>query len=250
MAYPQLDSNKPSRRRGRIRVRWQHVLIATFLAGAYLWNTAPSTSDFQSRVNTLVVSRGDAVLAPGDIPPILADAIVATEDERYFSHHGLDVIGLLRASQYDLLHHCLCEGGSTITQQLVKDLYLSGSDRGWDKLTDMVLAIKVETEQGKRVILADYLSEILVGENQYGVASGACTYFGIGLGQLDLAQYAMLAGLPQAPNFYDPFVNPGQARLRRHQVLESMLSEGDITPSRLAGADSESLPTRAHASHC
>src|SRR2546430_10954577 len=97
------------------------------------------------------------MLGENDVPPLLADAVVATEDERFYSHHGIDSIGLSRALLYDVTNLCLCQGGSTITAQLAKDIYLGGSDRGYNKVKDMALAIKIERVLTKRQILADYL---------------------------------------------------------------------------------------------
>ena len=105
------------------------------------------------------------------MPDLLAQAVVATEDSRFYSHHGLDTVGLARAVVYDATNRCLCEGGSTITQQLVKQLYLNNSDRGRDKVIDMVLALKVEQVLSKQQIMADYLSEIATGFGRYGVAA-------------------------------------------------------------------------------
>lgn len=234
------------------RVRGVALRIALVAAVALVasWVLSPGVADVQTRVATYVAEHGGTLLQPGDIPPILAEAAVATEDERFYSHHGVDVIGLGRALGDDLTHLCLCQGGSTITEQLVKDVYLRGSDRGLDKIEDMVLAVKVETVLGKRQILADYLSEIPTGPGLYGVVPAACRYFSSSLDGLDLAQDALLAGLTQAPSIYDPLLDPGAARARRHVVLAAMLDDGDITAGRLAAADAEPLAVRAGPATC
>ena len=133
----------------------------------------------------------------------------------------------------------MCEGGSTITEQLVKDVYLNGSDRGYNKLEDIVLALKVEGVIGKDQIMADYLSEITTGYGKFGVTAAACAYFQAPLGSLTLAQYALLAGVTQAPSIYDPTIDPDAARARRSQVLDSMLADRYITAAQAAAADAE-----------
>ena len=171
-----------------------------------LWVSTPSGDDIQSRVIKLTNAYGVALLSEDEIPPILAKAVVATEDERFYSHHGIDTIGVGRAALYDITHDCLCQGGSTVTEQLVKDVYLNGSDAGYNKVVDVVLALKVELVISKQRILADYLSEIPTGANRYGVSAAACAYFQAPLGSLTLSQYALLAGVTQAPSVYDPTI--------------------------------------------
>ncbi len=165
--------------------------------------------------------------------------MVAIEDERFYQHHGIDSVGLGRAVLYDVTNFCLCQGGSTITEQLVKDVYLGGSDRGYNKLQDMALALKVERILSKRRIMADYLSEITTGFGRYGVTAAACAYFQAPLKDLTLGQYALLAGVTQAPSVYDPTVNPGAARDRRSQVLAQMLAEHYVTRAQAASANEE-----------
>ncbi len=204
-----------------------------------MWVWTPPANDIQQRVRALTDRYGVALLAPEQVPPTLAQAVVATEDERFYSHHGIDSIGLARALLYDVTNLCLCQGGSTITQQLVKDVYLGGSDRGYNKLEGMVLALKVERVIGKRQILADYLSEITTGLNRYGVVSASCTYFKAPLAKLTLGQYALLAGVTQAPSYYDPTVDPAAAKARRDHVLAAMLSDRLISAAQAAAAASE-----------
>jgi penicillin-binding protein 1A len=155
------------------------------------------------------------------------------------------VVGLARAALYDVSHLCACQGGSTITQQLVKDLYLNGSDRGFSKLADMALALKVELQFSKAVILADYLSEVPTGYGLHGVAQAACAYFGRPLAALDLGEVALLAGMPQAPSAYDPRFHPHAAAVRRAEVLDAMLSEGYITAAQATAAGREPVTSAA-----
>jgi membrane peptidoglycan carboxypeptidase len=212
-------------------------------SAATLWVSTPSAGDIQQRVLAATKAHGVAVLTEGEIPPVLALAVVATEDERFYSHHGIDTIGLGRAFLYDATHTCLCQGGSTITEQLVKDVYLGGSDDGYNKIVDMAMALKVERVIGKNRIMADYLSEITTGLNRYGVSAAACAYFHQPLSNLTIGQYALLAGVTQAPSLYDPTVDPKLAALRRSDVLAAMVTDKFITPQQALTANSEPVVT-------
>src|SRR5207249_2133667 len=200
--------------------------------GTVAWVSSPDPSDIQARVKALTEVRGVPLLGENDVPPLLADAVVATEDERFYSHHGIDSIGLSRALLYDVTNLCLCQGGSTITAQLAKDIYLGGSDRGYNKVKDMALAIKIERVLTKRQILADYLSEITTGYGHYGVTEAACVYFHAPLGSLTLGQSGLLAGVTQAPPIDHPTVHPHAARQRRSQPLPPTRAGSDITVPR------------------
>jgi membrane peptidoglycan carboxypeptidase len=204
-----------------------------------LWVSTPSADDVQQRVLDATRSHGAVLLAESEVPPLLAQAVVATEDERFYSHHGIDSIGLGRAILFDATHYCLCQGGSTITEQLVKDVYLNGTNEGYNKIIDVVVALKVEQRIGKSRIMADYLSEITTGLNKYGVSAAACAYFHMPLSNLSIGQYALLAGVTQAPSLYDPTVDPALAAARRGSVLAAMVSHNIITPEQAAAAAAE-----------
>ncbi len=218
------------------------LLVIAVVVGpsvATLWVSTPSATDVQARVGDLTNRYDVVLLGPGDVPTLLAKAVVATEDERFYTHHGIDSIGLARALTYDASKRCLCQGGSTITEQLVKDVYLNGSDRGYNKLVDAVLALKVEGVLTKQQIMADYVSEITTGLGRRGVSAAACAYFQAPLSNLTLGQYALLAGVTQAPSLYDPTVDPEAAEQRRSEVLASMISERFITPAEALAANAE-----------
>jgi len=216
------------------------VIVAVLLPSVItLWVSTPSTADIQARVQEAVAKHGATVLSPDEVPSQLSEAVIATEDERFYSHHGVDTIGLARALLYDVANACLCQGGSTVTEQLVKDIYLNGSDRGFNKIVDMALALKVERVIGKRQIMADYLSEITTGFGRFGVGQAACAYFQAPLGGLTLAQYALLAGVTQAPSIYDPTINPEAAMARRSQVLAAMVSDHYVSAAQAAAAEQE-----------
>ena len=208
-------------------------------SAATLWVSTPDPSDVQARVEALTRSYGVPLLGEDEVPSSLADAVVATEDERFYSHHGIDSIGIGRALLYDAVNACLCEGGSTITQQLVKDVYLGGSNLGYHKIEGMALALKVEGVLSKPRIIADYLSEIPTGANRNGVTAAACVYFRAPLRRLTLGQYALLAGVTQAPSVYDPTVNPQAASQRRSAVLHAMRNDHYITAAQEQAANAE-----------
>jgi membrane peptidoglycan carboxypeptidase len=206
-----------------------------------LWVSTPDASDVQARVAALARSHGVALLGEDEVPSQLAEAVVATEDERFYSHHGVDSIGLGRAVLYDVVNVCLCEGGSTITQQLVKDVYLGGTNLGYNKLEGIALALKVERLLTKKRIMADYLSEIPTGLGRYGVTAAACAYFRAPLKDLTLGQYALLAGVTQAPSYYDPTVDPAAAKVRRSEVLAQMVADHYVTAAQARAANAESI---------
>ena len=221
------------------------VLAALFgPSAATLWEITPDISDIQQRAAAIAAERNVPLLREDEVPNLLAEAVVATEDERFYSHHGIDSIGLGRAALYDVVNFCLCQGGSTITEQLVKDLYLGGSDRGRNKLYDPVLALKAERVLTKSRIMADYLSEITTGFGIYGVTAAACAYFRAPLHGLTLGQYALLAGVTQAPSYYDPTVNPAAAQERRREVLAQMVVDRYVTAAQAQTANAEPVLDR------
>ncbi len=217
------------------------VVIAALLSPSLItvWVSTPSANDVQQRVRERTDRLGVVLMQEDEVPPMLANAVIATEDEAFYSHHGIDSIGLGRAILYDISNFCLCQGGSTITEQLVKDVYLAGSDRGYNKVADMVLALKVERVITKRQIMADYLSEITTGYGRYGVSAAACAYFHAPLGRLTLGQYALLAGVTQSPSNYDPTVNQHAAATRRSYVLAAMVADKMISSAEAAAAAAE-----------
>ena len=226
----------PVRRLAMALVALAAVMVPSLIT---LWVWTPAAGDIQQRVGDRTNTLGVVLLRQGEVPSLLGQAVVATEDESFYSHHGIDSIGLGRAALYDVANLCLCQGGSTITEQLAKDLYLGGSDRGYNKLQDLVLALKFEQVIGKRQILADYVSVIPTGLNRYGVTAAACAYFHAPLNSLSLAQYALLAGVTQAPSLYDPTVDPAAAAARRRHVLSAMVADKMISQAQADAAGRE-----------
>ena len=155
-------------------------------------------------------------------------ATVAIEDRRYYRHSGVDAEGIARALWRDVQAGQIVEGGSTITQQLVRNLYISREQTVERKLKEACLAVKLEREWTKDEILAQYLNSVFYGNLAYGVEAAAQTYFSKPASRLTLSESALLAGLTQAPSAYDPLVEPERALARRAQVLDAMLVQGAI----------------------
>lgn len=213
------------------------AVAAVCLVGlAAAWAATPSPDQVQRMVVARAAADHVPLLRPGQVPPTLANALIAIEDERFERHHGVDLLGLARALAHDVWYRCLCEGGSTLTQQVVKLVYLGRSDAGWNKPLGMFMAFKLETGVDKPTILADYLSLAPTGAGLEGAQAAACAYFGLPLDRLDLGQAALIAGMPQAPSAYDPRYHPQAAQSRRDAVLHQMVSDGYATPAQAAAA--------------
>ena len=160
--------------------------------------------------------------------PWVTKATVDVEDRRFYEHGGLDYEGIIRAAVKNLESGHVVQGGSTITQQLVRNLYI-GNERSLErKIKEACLARKLEKVHDKNWILASYLNQVYFGNHAYGVEAAAQTYFSKHARDLNLVQAAMIAGLPQAPSVYDPFQRPNEAVRRRNEVLAAMLSAQDI----------------------
>jgi len=201
------------------------VTVTSIVAAA--WFSSPGTSDFDRRARAAAGSRS---IALSSISPLVRQAVVATEDERFYRHHGIDVFGLLRAIPYDLTHLSFGQGASTITEQVAKRLYLNGNDHSpRRKLEDAVLALRIEQGHSKEQILSAYLNTAYFGHGAVGIGSASHRYFGRSPATLDLAQATLLAGLIQAPSADDPTLHPQAARDRQVDVLRSMVRNGDIT---------------------
>ena len=166
------------------------------------------------------------------ISPVMRRAIVATEDRRFYENSGIDYIGILRALRTDVSSGQLAEGGSTIEQQLVRNLYLSPQQTLSRKLKEACLAVQLDRRWSKDRILTAYLNDIYFGRQAYGIEAAAMTYFGVHAKDLSLEQAALLAGLPQAPSAYDPIARPNAAKARRAEVLQAMVQNGDLSEAR------------------
>ena len=156
------------------------------------------------------------------IPINLQQAFVAIEDNRFYEHRGVDPRGLARAVYANLMEHEIAEGGSTITQQLAKNAYLTQERTIKRKIQEVFLALQLEKQYTKQEILELYLNQIYFGQGAYGVQAAAKTYFGKNVEELNLAECPLLAGIPKSPNYYSPFNNLQAAKERRNTVLDQM----------------------------
>ncbi len=193
----------------------------------------------------LAVLRGDesrVLVGTDDIAPIMRQAIVSVEDQRFFEHNGIDVRGVGRALWQDVRRQGIVEGGSTITQQFVKNAYIRNERTLARKVREAALAWQLEQRWSKDRILTAYLNTIYFGHGAYGIQQAARAYFKKSAKELDLAESALLAGIPADPSLYDPAVNPRGATLRRRHVLAMMLEQGKITQRQYERADKASLP--------
>lgn len=179
-------------------------------------------------------------MAIKDIPLIQRQALLAIEDARFYEHGGVDYKGVARAMLADL-RGGLKQGASTITMQVARDFYLTKEKLFSRKLTEVMLAFKIERELSKDQILELYMNQIYLGQRAYGFSSAARIYFGKSLKDLSIAQAAMLAGLPQAPSSINPVVNPQRARLRQHLVLKRMQDLGYINTEQYKTALQENI---------
>jgi penicillin-binding protein 1A len=177
------------------------------------------------------------------IPDRVQRAFLAAEDWRFHDHFGIDLRGLLRAFVRNVVERRYAEGASTITQQLSKLLFLTSEKTLARKLKEALLAIQIERRYSKKEILALYLNQIYLGSGCYGVEAAARTYFGKGIGELDVAETALLAGLPKAPSRFSPFVDPEAAHTRRDVVLQSMFENGVLTKEEWRAAKEVPLPS-------
>src|SRR6058998_1642788 len=176
------------------------------------------------------------------IPQKMQDATVSIEDKSFSSNPGIDVGGIIRAFNANQASGKITQGGSTITQQLIKTRLLGDEPTITRKLKEALLAIEATRTFSKKQILEMYFNQIYYGNQAYGIRAAATTYFGQpDLSKLTLAQIALLAGLPQAPSAYDPTQNPDGARARRTQVLDAMVEEDFVTPEAADAADAEPI---------
>lgn len=177
------------------------------------------------------------------IPKPLIDAVIATEDQRFFQHSGVDFISIVRAAREVLATGQKTQGASTITMQVARNFYLSREKTYSRKINEILLALKINSTFSKEKILELYLNRIYLGQRAYGVAAAASIYYGKSLNQLTLAEMATIAGLPQAPSRENPITNPAAAKDRRNHVLQRMRELGYIDKASYEQAIAEPIET-------
>ena len=179
-----------------------------------------------------------------DIPQVMKDAVLAIEDARFFSHGGVDYLGVIRAGLANL-GRSKSQGASTITMQVARNVYLSAEKSYTRKIYEILLTFKLEHLLSKNQILEIYMNQIFLGNRAYGFAAASEAYFGKPLRDISIAEAAMLAGLPKAPSTYNPIVNPKRARSRQLYIIERMQENGFITAEQATKAKAEELQVRS-----
>ena len=257
-----MPKSKRRKRAGRI---WRDLAIAVFMLALFAIGTVagmvaaygrnlPDISrmaDYQPASTTRIFARDGSQLASvykenrvwvplSRIPQVVREAFIANEDHNFYSHHGVDFGGIVRAAFADLTHQQF-QGASTITQQLARRLFLNDQVSLSRKIQEALLAIEIERFYTKDEILERYLNIIYLGSGAYGVDAAAHTYFGRGVDKLTLPQAAILAGVVAAPSAYSPLVNLSLARDRERHVLDRMVEHGDITSEQADAAYDEPL---------
>ncbi|MHB1677269.1 MAG: penicillin-binding protein 1A [Sulfuriferula sp.] len=252
-----------------LKSRWQYILaigigffalVASLilLAIALIYPKLPgldALTDYRPKIPMRVYTIDGALLAEfgeerravvdlAHTPKILQQAILAAEDDRFYQHGGIDTMGVLRAALSNLASGGAKEGASTITMQVARNFFLSSEKTFTRKLNEALLAIKIERSLSKDQILTLYINQIYLGQRAYGFAAASQAYFGKPLEKINLAEAAMLAGLPKAPSRYNPVVNLPRAQARQHYVLHRMLELHYIDDEQYNAAINEPLIIR------
>jgi penicillin-binding protein 1A len=243
------------------------VLLLAFLAvyalmGSYLYllpslptveamrtGSLPVPLQIFSRTGDLIAQIGErrrVLVRYNDIPEQVRQAFIAAEDQRFYSHHGFDYSGVLRAVLVDVFARRLSQGASTISMQAARNMFLTPQKNLRRKLQEVFLTYEMEHEFSKEQILETYLNVIFLGQRSYGVTSAAMTYFGKPLDQLSVAEAATLAGLPKEPSNNNPITNPKAAQARRRYVLAAMQKLGYIDAATAQSAAEEVVSARDH----
>ena len=204
-----------------------------------------------SRDGDLIGEYGEQRRTPiayEDIPATFIDAITSAEDERFFRHNGVDLRGLTRALTELLRYREIRSGGSTITMQVARNFFLSRAQTFLRKFNEIVLSLQIEKLLTKEEILELYVNKIYLGHRAYGIEAAAHVYYGKRMAELDLAQMAMIAGLPKAPSAYNPLSNPRRALTRRDWILQRMHERGVVSDEDYEDARSAPITARHHGS--
>jgi penicillin-binding protein 1A len=203
-----------------------------------------------TRDGRLIASMGEQQRIPvryEQIPKLMVQAFLAAEDDRFFQHHGIDWQGILRAALKNLRAGGVRQGGSTITQQVARDMFLNPRERDMKrKISEVYISFLMEAEFSKEEIFSLFANKTFLGERAYGVGAAAEVYYGKSLDQLSIAEMATIAGIPSAPSTVNPVAGPEKARARRAYVLGRMLALGYITQAEYEHANASPIETRLH----
>jgi penicillin-binding protein 1A len=264
-------SREPKRKIRKLRLFLLVLVLGTLGFGAFLLGVVQAISEeipkldpaYQQRLakngyvttadgkRTLAVLRGQqsrVIVSGNRISPLMKQAIVAIEDQRFFEHRAVDVRGIVRALWADVTNQSVVQGGSTITQQFIKNAYTKNAPSITRKLKEAALAWQLEQRWSKERILSAYLNTIYFGNGAYGIQEASQVYFHESAEKLNLPQAALLAGIPENPTLYDPVSNPKAARKRRKVVLEKMFQLRDINVRELHWALRAGMP-KSHRIH-
>lgn len=236
-------SRRPPRR------LWIKVLALAVAAGlvgqgVVALRYAPELGRLPALAKARTVTHGGTYIPLGDVSPWFTKALIATEDDTFYHNWGVSFEGTARALLVDIRLHRFAEGGSTLTQELVRDLLLTPKKTLTRKLTGTILALYTAALYPKSEVLTMYVNEVYLGDGAYGVQAASERYFGIPARALNLPEAALLAGLPQAPSLYNPLVHYGLAKSRQREVLGRMVATGMISRTAAERAYRAPLPLR------
>ncbi len=231
------------------------LLVAIAGVGLYVYYVPLPTQDLPRPTRFLdregeeiptTFSQNRIIISQEDMPAYLRDAFVAIEDYRFYKHFGLDPVGIARAFWKNLRARRIVEGGSTITQQLAKNLFLTPERTLARKIPEVLLTLQLEVRFTKEEILTMYMNQIYFGHGAYGVETASRTFFGESARDLTLAESALLAGVPRAPGRYSPLLDLEAAVARQHLILDRMAELGYITEEQAAAAKAEEITLVEH----
>ena len=224
-----------------------HQILSDIPSVDKLDEYTPSLTTYVYDINNQIIAEFSvekrAILPLSKIPVDMQNAVIAMEDQNFFRHWGISPRGIARALLRDILHRRSAQGGSTITQQLSRGIFLKSEKTISRKIKEMVLALQIERNFSKQEILALYLNQIYFGNGVYGVQSASKLYFGKDVSEMTLGECAILTGLIPSPERYSPFNSMEKATQRRHLVLQRMMAEHYVTPQEAAAAEAETIPT-------
>lgn len=223
------------------------LFIAVFILGAirlisFYSFYIPKIEKIPQNIQKHLEQNGSTYITIDDIPPHFIEALIATEDRRFYSHHGMDIRGLLRAVYVNILNERFAQGGSTITQQVARMQFLSRRKSIERKIKELLIAITIERIYTKDEILEMYINQTYFGHGAHGIRLAASLYLHKPIQLIDLAEAAFIAGLPRGPAIYDPFINEDLAKDRQGEVLDNMVEVGYIDEDAALQAYKEYIP--------